>query len=424
MRNRRLLSSLLIAAAILGWSAGGSWAQKQKPSQALRQILNQQQKLRDAFEKDLEKQKAQPYEWGVRVEPLIDLARQRAEGFKLEDWKGEELYNLAALYLFAEMYAQSIDALQVYVDTEPARTLSVEAYQDLVQALTENGELEEAEKQLGDVKIWRNVQGMFLPNRIRLHRNLALAFRARQSFEKAASIARSGYTLADSLSASPDFFGSSQMSAQQEKVFLAATAIAAYERAGRKAEAANLLKLVESFDFKAEPQLKPRFQSELALARTVGGPAPELAAVRWLDGAERSLASLRGRVVLLDFWAMWCTPCQGAFPQWQRYLTKYQSKGMEVIGLTRFYGRSEKAENLSRAQELESVRRYALEYKLTWPIAIGKMDDLTNEENFGVSAMPTAILIDRRGIVRHVQRSLGENRKLGKQIEMLLAEGT
>lgn len=97
---------------------------------------------------------------------------------------------------------------------------------------------------------------------------------------------------------------------------------------------------------------------------------------------------------------------------------------MELIGLTRFYGRSEKAENLSRAQELESVRRYALEYKLTWPIAIGKMDDLTNEENFGVSAMPTAILIDRRGIVRHVQRSLGENRKLGKQIEMLLAEGT
>jgi thiol-disulfide isomerase/thioredoxin len=426
------MSSLLIAAALLGWCVIRPSAQGQKPSQVLRQLSNQQQKLREAFEKDLEKQKAQPYEWEQRSEPLIGLARERVAGFKIKDWQGEELYNLATLYQLAEMYAESIDALEIYIYSEARIALPTEAYLNLVQALIETEELDEAEKRLADAKAFRTYDAMFLPNRIRLHRNLALAYRSRGDNEKAANVARAGYTLADSLGFAAGDLGAIQESAQQEELFLAATAIAAYERAGKKAEAANLLKLVENFDIKAAPHLKARFQSELAAARIIGTTAPEPAMVRWLDGTERSLSSLRGRVILLDFWAMWCSPCQAAFPQWQSYLTKYQSKdlakglanGLEVIGLTRFYGRSEKEENLSRTQELESLRRYALEYKLTWPIAIGKMDDPTMEENFGISAMPTAILIDRRGVVRYIQRNLGEYRKLGKQIEKLLAEGT
>jgi len=50
------------------------------------------------------------------------------------------------------------------------------------------------------------------------------------------------------------------------------------------------------------------------------------------------------------------------------------------------------------------------------------MDDVTNEERYGVIGAPTMILIDRRGVVRHVKRGAGEYRKLEKQIEKLLGE--
>jgi len=179
------------------------------------------------------------------------------------------------------------------------------------------------------------------------------------------------------------------------------------------------------FDFNHKPELRSVYESELAASRLIGTPAPELEVSRWIEGKQgssKSLGELRGNVVLLDFWAMWCGPCVAAFPHLRGFQSKYAGKGFEVVGVTKFYGRSDSEESLKREQEFKSLQNYKAKHQLTYPFAVGKMDDVTNEERYGVAGIPTMILIDRRGAVRHIKRGVGEYRKLEKQIEKLVGE--
>jgi peroxiredoxin len=101
---------------------------------------------------------------------------------------------------------------------------------------------------------------------------------------------------------------------------------------------------------------------------------------------------------------------------------KFSGKGLEIIGVTKLYGRSDTEEGLKRDQELEALRNFKARQQLNYPLAIGRMDDVTNDERYGIGSLPTVILIDRRGNVRHVKRGVGEYRKLEQLIEKLLNE--
>jgi len=137
--------------------------------------------------------------------------------------------------------------------------------------------------------------------------------------------------------------------------------------------------------------------------------------------AEKS-SDLKGKVVLLDFWAMWCTTCQVSFPHWRELKSKYGDKGLEIVGVTRFYGRSDKQESLSPPQELQSLYDFKNKQSLTYPIAIGRIDDVTNEERFGITGLPTVILIGRQGNIRFIRQGVGDYRELERKIVQLLSE--
>ena len=126
--------------------------------------------------------------------------------------------------------------------------------------------------------------------------------------------------------------------------------------------------------------------------------------------------------VLVDFWAVWCSECPAAFPQWRELQNQFSDKGLTIIGVTKLYGRSDTEEGLTREQELKALLNFQTKRQLNYPIAIGKMDDVTNDERFVVASLPTVVLIDRRGNVRHFKRGIGEYRKLKKQIEKLINE--
>jgi len=356
-------------------------------------------------------------------EAVKKFAAERAAGFKISDWKGEELYSLALLYQISAQFAPAAEAYRAYLNSDSRTRMASNARVGLARALIEMERLEEAEKLLESLELSFIEEPVMTASRVGFYKDLAVALRDRGLHERAAELARKGYSLADdSISLSRGMAPGLRETTERNQIILAALAVASYERAGRKKEAGDLNDLVMKFDFNRQPELRSVYESELAGARLIGAPAPELVISRWLEGQPKNLGDLRGKVVLLDFWAMWCGPCVTAFPRLREFQSKYADQGLEVIGVTRFYGRSDTEESLSREQEWKSLQSYKAKHKLAYPFAVGKMDDVTNEEQYGVVGLPAVILIDRRGQVRHVKRGIGDYRKLEKQIEKLIGE--
>ena len=156
--------------------------------------------------------------------------------------------------------------------------------------------------------------------------------------------------------------------------------------------------------------------------KLLGEPAPELIDVAHYFPAEKlTLAELRGKVVLLDFWATSCAPCIDAFPTMLEWKQDYASQGFAILGVTRFYGTAE-GFTVDNATEVDFVKRFAKAHLLTYDIAIAK--DETNHRTYGAPVIPTAVLIDRKGIVRYIETGTSPYRldELREMIEKLLAE--
>ncbi|MGH9855678.1 MAG: hypothetical protein ACREBD_38075, partial [Blastocatellia bacterium] len=311
MLKRILLLNQLAFLLFAACSDSQAAAQAKKPSQALRQVAEHQRKMSETFNREAEADKDQPpdlAELEELDEAVKKFAAERVAGFKLSDWKGEELYSLALLYQVSEQFASAAEAFRVYLNSDARTRSAPSAWIGLARALIELEQLEEAEKLLGFMESGFFIEGpVIAAARAGVYKDVAVALRDRGFYEKAAELARKGYTLADNSiallrGAAPEL----RETTERNRIILAALAVASYERVGRKKEAGDLNNLVIKFDFDNRPELRAVYELELARARLVGRPAPELVIARWLDGQPKNLSDLRGKVVLLDFWAMWC----------------------------------------------------------------------------------------------------------------------
>jgi thiol-disulfide isomerase/thioredoxin len=133
-------------------------------------------------------------------------------------------------------------------------------------------------------------------------------------------------------------------------------------------------------------KLQQQVQGKRFRRAIIGRPVPEIEFTD-LDGHKVSLAALRGKVVLLNFWATWCGPCVAAFPDLKKLYEKYRDHGFEVIAI-------------SLDSDRAALDAYLKRNPLPWPQYFdGKGWENRLAQQFGVTGIPEEWLIDREGIV-------------------------
>ncbi len=148
---------------------------------------------------------------------------------------------------------------------------------------------------------------------------------------------------------------------------------------------------------------------------------PELDVEQWIEQQPVKLADLRGKVVLLDFWAPWCGPCQYTLPAISRWHAAYKGKGLVILGATKYYGHGDQ-KRLTPEEEIVYLRDFRKRNRLPYGFAVSGSNK--NEFNYGVFSIPTSFLIDRKGVVRYISvgTSQDEIELLGELIKKLVEE--
>lgn len=152
----------------------------------------------------------------------------------------------------------------------------------------------------------------------------------------------------------------------------------------------------------------------------IGSAAPEITVKEWLNGAPASLASLRGQVVLLEFWATWCKPCQEMFGKLKSLDEQYGARGLEIIALTRHYF-AQRGEAASEAEELELMRQTVKQHEVGYRAGVAPDESL--QELYGATGLPTLALVDRTGVVRYAHFGGGEDQRFEQVLRQCLDAG-
>jgi cytochrome c biogenesis protein CcmG, thiol:disulfide interchange protein DsbE len=139
----------------------------------------------------------------------------------------------------------------------------------------------------------------------------------------------------------------------------------------------------------------------------VNRKAPEFVR-RDLSGRTVDLVHLRGKVVLLDFWATWCAPCETEMPVFSRWQRKLGARGLRVIGI-------------SMDDSEAPARKLVARLKPDYPIVMG--DAELGERYGGVLGLPLTYLIDRKGVVRAQFQGAADLKAMESRMEALLGRG-
>jgi len=178
----------------------------------------------------------------------------------------------------------------------------------------------------------------------------------------------------------------------------------------------------------AERLLASTAQGEL-VADAAGGTAEFKSALKGkvapgftledLNGRKVSLASYKGKAVLINFWATWCAPCKIETPWLIELRNRYSAQGFEVLGISADDLDKDDPQKLS--EEKKEIARFAEQMHIPYPVLIG--GDALSTPYDGLDALPASYFVDRSGTVVAAELGLGSKEEIEANIKKALGAG-
>jgi thiol-disulfide isomerase/thioredoxin len=150
----------------------------------------------------------------------------------------------------------------------------------------------------------------------------------------------------------------------------------------------------------ADTSIHKRIQKNINLLSLQGEMAPPLDRSEALGADVPALSDLKGRVVILFFWAHWCPDCKAQGPILAELLDKYGSQGLSIVAPTQRFGYVARGEDATPADErryIEQIRDAHYGFLKNRPVPLAE----ANHKRYGVSSTPTLVLVDRQGRIAH-----------------------
>lgn len=159
-------------------------------------------------------------------------------------------------------------------------------------------------------------------------------------------------------------------------------------------------------DFGATPPDEMEDAEEDEVTSLLGGPAPAISGTL-LDGGDFKLEALKGRIVVIDFWATWCPPCVASIPSIQKMSEKYADQPVTVIGINQDQGKTKVVQEFMRKKKITFAQ---------------VMDRGEIGNAYHITGIPTTLIIDKDGSVQyvHVGGSATIGDELGEKVDRLL----